>query len=101
MAVLSFRHETGFARDSRFLDGHFPGNPIVPGAIIIAYLSQRLAENRVSVASIDRMKFMRPLSPDTPFDVEAAINDGSGRVLFIDAEGVFASARVAVSGLDG
>ena len=56
------------------LAGHFPGHPIVPGAWLLAWVvaaaTRRLAasdESR-SVLSIKRVKFLRPLLPDQPFE---------------------------------
>lgn len=56
------------------LAGHFPGHPIVPGAWLLAWVvaaaARRLkaeAEAR-AVVGIKRVKFLRPLAPDQPFE---------------------------------
>ena len=61
-----------------FFQGHFPGNPIMPGVLIIEAMAQvagvlarisvygaQAEENRDSVffASIDKVKFRRPVVP--------------------------------------
>lgn len=47
------------------LDGHFPGNPLVPGVVILDTLV-RLAEQTpgLRVTGIRQCKFLQPLYPD-------------------------------------
>ncbi len=60
--------------DHPMLAGHFPGHPIVPGAWLLAWVAaaatRRLAvaEQARSIAAIKRVKFLRPLRPDQPFE---------------------------------
>ena len=60
--------------DHPMLAGHFPGHPIVPGAWLLAWVvgaaTRRLAagDEPRSVLSIKRVKFLRPLAPDQPFE---------------------------------
>jgi 3-hydroxymyristoyl/3-hydroxydecanoyl-(acyl carrier protein) dehydratase len=101
--VETFRSASGFPADSRCLDGHFPGNPIVPGAVILAWLAARLAATGRALARVERMKFQRVLLPGVPFEVRltsdaaggATEGAKAGRADFRDASGVFATARVA------
>src|SRR5687768_10340293 len=58
--------------DHPMLAGHFPDHPIVPGAWLLAWIvaaatRQLVAESR-SIAAIKRVKFLRPLAPDQPFE---------------------------------
>lgn len=96
--VETFRNATGFPAGSRCLDGHFPGNPIVPGAVILAYLAAQLDATGRALARVERMKFQRTLLPGVPFEVRlspgASGGPAAGRAEFRDAEGVFATARV-------
>ncbi|MES9830770.1 MAG: hypothetical protein ABW139_00870 [Candidatus Thiodiazotropha sp. DIVDIV] len=61
------------AADHPCLAGHFPGNPIVPGTLIlervIELLAQRHPEQRVS--EIVNVKFMQPLMPGQSFELSA------------------------------
>jgi len=56
-----------FPADDPAFDGHFPGNPVVPGALL---LDQALAlvctRGLAPVREIQRVKFLRALTPDTP-----------------------------------
>jgi len=60
--------------DHPMLAGHFPGHPIVPGAWLLAWVVSA-AERRLhalgeshSVGAIKRVKFLRPLVPDSAFE---------------------------------
>jgi len=67
-----------FAADDPCLDGHFPGNPIVPAAAILSELVAVVeAELSRSVIEVTRAQFRQPLAPETewPIAIEAA-DDG-------------------------
>ncbi|MCX6897714.1 MAG: 3-hydroxyacyl-ACP dehydratase FabZ [Verrucomicrobia bacterium] len=62
------------AADEWYLRGHFPGNPLVPGVILVEALAQvaGIALNseqhkvcrRTYLSAIRSMKFLRPVLPD-------------------------------------
>lgn len=60
----------GIPADAPCLDGHFPGNPIVPGAVLLGYAASALAERGEAIASVSRMKFLCPLLPEQAFAIE-------------------------------
>jgi 3-hydroxymyristoyl/3-hydroxydecanoyl-(acyl carrier protein) dehydratase len=94
--VETFANATGFPEESRFLDGHFAGNPIVPGAVLLAYLAARLDATGRALGRVERMKFRRTLLPGVPFEVRLTRAAEAGRAEFRDGTGVFATARVAL-----
>lgn len=102
MAPVDYRFSLtdGFPADSAFLDGHFPGNPIVPGAVILGYLAARLAAVDLAIAKVTRMKFIRLLRPDEPMEIMVAPRGGAGgaafRAEFRDRDGVVASANLTL-----
>lgn len=91
-----FQHGPGYARDRRFFDGHFPGNPIVPGAVLLAQLSADLAGKDLRLTGVNRMKFLRPLEPDHPFEIQLSPTGDDCKVDFKDDQGTFARAVVRV-----
>lgn len=50
------------------LAGHFPGNPIVPGVVLLDELAQALKEAHpeIKLAGMPSVKFMSPLRPGEP-----------------------------------
>lgn len=89
-----FALDGGFPADSLFLEGHFPGNAVVPGAIILGFLAARLAEHDLAIAQVGRMKFRRILRPGVTFEVRVVKGASGASAEFRDAEGIFASASL-------
>tara|TARA_B100001250_G_C19065688_1_gene472085 strand:+ start:31 stop:465 length:435 start_codon:yes stop_codon:yes gene_type:complete len=70
-----------FNDDEYFFEGHFPGNPIVPGVIIIEALAQTAGivvsenlkehqEKSVLFMSISKAKFRKPILPNNKIKLE-------------------------------
>lgn len=100
MEAHTIDHGSGMPRDRRFFDGHFPGNPIVPGAVLLAQLSADLAERGQRITQVIRMKFVRPLGPDQPFQISISRAGENWRADFTDADGPLARAAIKVEPLD-
>ena len=64
--------------------GHFPGNPIVPGVIILSHVTNALAQQlpAINLGKLLSMRFHAPLRPGQSFTVLAEVrgNDQSARV---------------------
>lgn len=97
MPKITSEPARGVAPDSAFLEGHFPGNPVVPGAIILGYLAERLSEEGLSIKRVVRMKFVRPLVPELPFQLDIDVHDDTARCSVSGTDGVFATAILDVS----
>ncbi len=61
------------------LPGHFPGNPIVPGVVILRRVCRAVTEaHGGAVTAVPVVKFHAPLKPAEPFDIALAPGrDGS------------------------
>jgi len=68
------------------LPGHFPGNPIVPGVVLLDRVAAALENRGARLARIGVVKFLTPLKPEE--DATLAIARNGMRVSFrIDREG--------------
>jgi 3-hydroxyacyl-[acyl-carrier-protein] dehydratase len=72
----------GIPADHPCLAGHFPGNPIVPGVIILEEVIAAVESWRPgrTVAAISMVKFHCPLKPDTAFSI--GLTEKNGRCKF-------------------
>lgn len=78
-----------------FLDGHFPGNPVVPGVILCEMMAQASAViiAEVSAASIpyftgiDKAKFKNKVLPGDTFEIKCELTRNRGIFYFITGKG--------------
>jgi 3-hydroxyacyl-[acyl-carrier-protein] dehydratase len=68
------------APDHPSLPGHFPGDPIVPGVVMLSAVLEELQRQlpQVECCGIRKLKFLRRLEPGAQFTVEFAppVNGG-------------------------
>lgn len=64
-AERHFAHaaERHFALDHRAAEGHFPGNPILPGAVLLGEIIAAISGQRAMRCEIRAAKFHRPVRP--------------------------------------
>ena len=61
-----------FNADHEILKGHFPSNPIIPGACIIQIISELVSQHigyDVSMSEAKKIKFTNPIKPDNDKEV--------------------------------
>ena len=80
-------------KNSFYVDGHFPGNPVLPGVLIVEAFGQAAAaltahgidkkeyENKlVFLMSVDKARFRNPVIPDCELHLEIEAIRSHGRV---------------------
>ena len=80
-------------KDSFFVQGHFPGNPIMPGVLIVEAFGQAAAaltasgidkseyENKlVFLMSVEKARFRNPVIPDCKLELKIEAIRSHGRV---------------------
>jgi 3-hydroxymyristoyl/3-hydroxydecanoyl-(acyl carrier protein) dehydratase len=66
--------------------GHFPGAPVVPGALLLAAALEALGEAREGLV-ISQAKFLHPVGPDTAVDVSCETSPSGALRLELRAGG--------------
>ncbi|WP_028081060.1 hypothetical protein [Solimonas soli] len=75
------------------LPGHFPGQPLVPGVVLLECAVQLAREAFAlgALRGVPLLKFVAPIAPETDFDCVVAARD-DGRVSFcIERDGQIAA----------
>lgn len=96
---MTFEVRRSIATDHPSLAGHFPGNPIVPGVVILDEVLQAVEAWRgpTRVARVVSAKFTSPLKPGTEFSIKLNEEGGTHIVFECCLEGMaLASGRLAV-----
>jgi 3-hydroxymyristoyl/3-hydroxydecanoyl-(acyl carrier protein) dehydratase len=62
------------------IPGHFPGEPLVPGVVMLSVVFEELARHspELKVCGIRKLKFLRRLEPGAAFTVEFEAPANSG-----------------------
>jgi 3-hydroxymyristoyl/3-hydroxydecanoyl-(acyl carrier protein) dehydratase len=80
-----------FSPDFPGFDGHFPGNPVVPGIALLMAAARTVSPAvPAEVAEIVRCKFFRPVLPGETVRIRAAASGSGGKVLWrarLDVDG--------------
>jgi 3-hydroxyacyl-[acyl-carrier-protein] dehydratase len=69
---VTFEVRRLIAENHPALAGHFPGNPIVPGVLILDEVLQAVQQWRgpIRLKSVESVKFRSPLRPGTAFSIK-------------------------------
>lgn len=99
--LVQLYSSSGIALDAPFLQGHFPGNPIVPGAVLLGFSTKALLDLGYEITQIQRMKFKKPLLPCQPFEISFEKGGTISKLIWSSAGDVLADARVMLRKTDG
>ena len=78
-------------REHPILQGHFPGQPVVPGVCIIQAVRDALEavlEKKMIMAGADQIKFLQPILPDKVSwaEMEVTLKENAGEILKVTAQ---------------
>lgn len=80
--------------DEFFLDGHFPGNPIVPGVILCEVLAQSacvllqgVGGKTTLYTGLSKVKFRHPVRPGDTFETQVKLLRSMGNFYWAQGEG--------------
>lgn len=82
---MNFETLRRIGADHPSLAGHFPGQPIVPGVVILDEILAALTAWRENwqITALRAVKFLVPLKPEQPFTVSiSSSKDGEGELDF-------------------
>lgn len=90
--------------DEFFLQGHFPGNPVVPGVVLCEMMAQASAviiaeKSAVSIpffAEIQKAKFKNKVLPGDTFEIQCELTRNRGNFYFIKGKG-YVDGKLCVS----
>jgi 3-hydroxyacyl-[acyl-carrier-protein] dehydratase len=59
------------------LPGHFPGDPVVPGVVVLDEVLHALSDWQpgICIAGLRSVKFLKPVRPDCRFSIELELID--------------------------
>lgn len=69
--------------DLVFLDGHFPGHPLVPGVVLLRFgldAAEALLGREPSLLGLERLKFHEQVRPGDELDLEVLVDRAAGVV---------------------
>ncbi len=96
------------SKNSFFVEGHFPGNPVMPGVLIVEAFGQAAAaltahgidkkeyENKlVFLMSVDKARFRNPIIPDCKLELKIEAIRSHGKVWKYKGEAFVEGKRMA------
>ncbi len=78
-AETDTRFEICIAADHPAIAGHFPGHPVVPGALLLAEIVTRLSASGWAITGLRKVRFSLPVRPADVVEVECRPKAGQYR----------------------
>lgn len=78
--MQTFESEQTVGREHPALPGHFPGNPVVPGVVILDAVGQALRGwlGNATVTQVQDAKFVSPLLPEETMQIALTLKGEAG-----------------------
>lgn len=84
--------------DHPCLAGHFPGNPVVPGVVVLDQVAAALARcEGGSLVGFSQVKFVAPLLPEQRAELQLELTDARLRFRVVRGDTVIASGEASVA----
>ena len=95
---MSFELETAIKKDHPSLAGHFPGNPVVPGVVLLDQVRIAIEAWQPGhhVAVLTQVKFLKPLLPEQGIKILLEENDGKVRFLCQRGDDLIAQGQMSL-----
>ena len=84
--------------------GHFPGKPVTPGAILLQTAEELIAlftEQPCKLTAAKQLKFLRMHHPNTPLRFEISLEEGTqpcaAKIVIYDDQGAISKMSVEIS----
>ena len=85
--------------DEPWFPGHFPGNPVLPGVLVLESLAQiggvLAQEAGMRLLAIDKAKLRRPVVPGERLELKAELLQRHGKAVKVRGSATVAGERVA------
>jgi len=83
-SLAAFSTRVTIPADHPCLPGHFPGRPLVPAVLLLETVARALQEylGTANITAVHGAKFLLPVLPDQPIDVQLAIDAPRHRARF-------------------
>ncbi|MDR2192324.1 MAG: hypothetical protein LBO62_05560 [Endomicrobium sp.] len=82
--------------------GHFPNQPLLPGVvqieIVLFCIKKLLNDETANISEAIKVKFVKPILPDTQITVSVETADGIFRAVIKNAEEIYSQMQLKVSG---
>ena len=92
-AAAQFTLDVSVPWDHPSFAGHFPGNPLVPGALLLRWMIERLQQENLAVYLIKQCKFLNIVKPGDALQLQIKTNNGSLAVEIFCADKPVAKAQ--------
>lgn len=94
---MKVENAAGLSATHPALAGHFPGNPIIPGVILLDEVlaaAKVIYGKEITLAGLPQVKFLQPLRPSMAFSIEVTGQGNHLKFICAAEEKVIATGRL-------